>query len=65
MYEEITYRLAERDAICRGCDDTLKKGTPLIYTYSTRNRGQNIFFCLECARKIGDLADTQMEIPYD
>jgi hypothetical protein len=28
----------------------------LIYTYSTRNRGQNIMFCLGCAKLLGKIA---------
>lgn len=55
MYD-IMRRKAERNAFCRGCDNTIKKGTDMVTTYSFRNRGQNIHFCINCAEKIGKLA---------
>lgn len=42
-------------ANCRGCDIEIKKGELLVYTYSSRNRGQSIMFCIPCARSIGGL----------
>lgn len=53
---EIIKRKAERECHCRGCDVSVPKGSPIIYTYSSRNRGQNIIFCLACANTIGHLA---------
>lgn len=55
MSDSIKRRPAEREAFCRGCDKKIVKGEDLIYTYSFRNRGQNIYFCVGCAKKIGDL----------
>ena len=54
---EIVKREAERDAFCRGCDVTIKRGTLMISTYSRRNRGQYIHFCIDCAEKIGEMAN--------
>ena len=46
---EIEARKAERDCFCRGCDKKILKNTePIIYTYSHRNRGQNIIICHDC-----------------
>lgn len=56
MNYEIVRRKAERESHCRGCDKTLFKGDAIIYTYSHRNRGQNIIFCMSCAELIGKLA---------
>jgi len=61
-YTDIIFRKAQRTAWCRGCGIELTKGTDIIYTYSPINRGQNILFCIPCAKKIGKLADTQMEL---
>lgn len=54
---DIVRRKAERNAFCRGCDKTIEKGSDVIYTYSSRNRGQQIYFCVECAKQIGKLVD--------
>lgn len=55
-------RIAKGNACCRGCDVDLRKGKDeLIYTYSHRNRGQNILFCLDCAKKIGKLAGSDID----
>jgi hypothetical protein len=56
---EIVKRPAERDAFCRGCDITIKKGSLMITTYSRRNRGQNIHFCIECAKNIGKMGSKE------
>lgn len=48
MNNPIEFRKMERKGFCRGCDKTLPKGTQIVYTYSWRNRGQNIFFCKDC-----------------
>lgn len=59
-------RIAKGNACCRGCDVMLRKGKDeLIYTYSPRNRGQNILFCLDCAKEIGKLAGavTELKLP--
>ena len=53
--DPITKRQAERNAYCRGCDKLIKKGEEMVTTYSSRNRGQNIHFCVNCAKQIGDL----------
>ena len=54
--EPIVRRPAQRPAICRGCDKQIEKGEEMVTTYSYRNRGQFIHFCLSCATKIGELA---------
>ncbi len=56
MGYEIERRQIERKGYCRGCDKTLLKGETIIYTYTFRNRGQSIIFCLKCANIIGGLA---------
>ena len=53
---EFEKRECKREAHCRWCDETIKKGTPMVVGYSWRNRGMNIMFCLYCASRIGDLA---------
>lgn len=53
---KIERRLCQRPACCRGCDKDLNKGDPIIYTYSMRNRGQNILFCNDCAKVVGELS---------
>lgn len=53
----IERRPATRHAYCRGCDEVIKPGEDMITTYSHRNRGQHIHFCLECGRIIGELAN--------
>jgi RNase P subunit RPR2 len=53
----IERRPAQREAFCRGCDKEIVRGTDMIYTYSRRNRGQHIHFCLQCAVEIGKLAE--------
>ena len=52
-------RKIERSGFCRGCDIELEKGDEIIYTYSFRNRGQSIIFCLDCAIVIGNLAKNE------
>lgn len=54
-------RPAERTAYCRGCDKEMHKGEPLVALYSWRNRGQSIFFCLDCAEEIGGLVKEHKE----
>lgn len=48
-------RPAVRVAYCRNCDKGIKKGEIMIALYSFRNRGQNIYICLDCAKEIGRL----------
>jgi hypothetical protein len=48
-------RLAQREAFCRGCDATIKKGDSMFTTYSHRNRGQNIHFCMKCVEEIHEM----------
>jgi hypothetical protein len=54
-YDKIVRRPAERKCYCRGCDIAINKGEEMVYTYTHRNRGQSIIFCLNCAVLIGDL----------
>jgi RNase P subunit RPR2 len=56
---DIKRREAQRAAFCRGCDNVIARGEHMISTYSFRNTGQHIHFCLECAVKIGELAKPQ------
>jgi uncharacterized protein YlaI len=55
MTKDIVKRKLQRTAFCRGCDKKMKSGTEVISTYSFRNRGQHIYFCLDCARIISEL----------
>lgn len=42
-------RPVQRNASCRGCDKNIApKSENIIYMYSVRNRGQNIFLCRSC-----------------
>lgn len=54
---DLTRRPIERTAYCRGCDKEMSKGEEVVSTYSWRNRGQYIYFCLKCAKDIGELAN--------
>lgn len=54
---DIQRRPAQRDAFCRGCDKVIKRGDDMISTYSFRNTGQWIHFCLDCCKKIGEMAN--------
>jgi RNase P subunit RPR2 len=54
---KIELRPIERKGFCRGCDKMLYIGSYIVYTYSHRNRGQSIFFCVECAKQIGKLVE--------
>lgn len=56
MNNDLKRRKCERTCFCRGCDKEMVKGTEIISTYSRRNRGQSIFFCIDCAKEIGELA---------
>lgn len=56
------YRKAERDAFCRSCDKSIKRGTDMISWYSHRNQGMNIHICLSCAESIGALAKNHTNI---
>lgn len=49
-------RKAEKERHCNGCDASIAKGSPIIYTHSSLNRGQSSIFCLACANSIGHLA---------
>jgi len=51
----IELREAQRDAYCRGCDEVINRGEQMVSTYSFRNRGQHIHFCMSCADDIGGL----------
>lgn len=52
----IERRVAKRSAFCRGCDKAIERGEEMISTYSFRNTGQYIHFCLDCAKLIGELS---------
>lgn len=45
-------RKVQRAACCRVCDRVLTPKDDIMYTYSTRNRGQNILICFDCIREI-------------
>ena len=62
MNHPIEFREAQRDAFCRGCDTKIKKGQPMVSTYSWRNRGQNIHFCVACAEEIGEMVKDSPQI---
>jgi len=50
---EFEIRQTVRDAHCRNCDKTIKRNTEkVVYIYSFRNRGQNIFICRDCLNKM-------------
>ena len=51
----LEYREAKKNCFCRGCDVELEKGTKMIATYSFRNRGQHIYFCIECVKEMNGL----------
>lgn len=51
-FTQMEFRKAQRQGFCRGCDDVINRGDTMFYTYSFRNRGQNILFCLPCIKKI-------------
>lgn len=59
---DIKFRPIERKAFCRGCDKTMERGEMVVSTYSFRNRGQDIYFCIPCSKEIGRLANTQMDL---
>ena len=49
----LNFRKAKRDCFCRGCDRLLEKNLDdLVSTYSFRNRGQHIYFCISCVREM-------------
>lgn len=54
---DIVRRPAQRSAFCRGCDKEIARGVDMISTYSFRNTGMWIHFCLKCAVEIGKLAE--------
>ena len=60
--EDIERRVTNRGCTCRGCDTYIYKGDEVIHTYSPRNRGQQIYFCLPCGREIGRLAKPQKRV---
>jgi hypothetical protein len=57
MDHDIERRAAQRQAFCRGCDGQIARGEDMISTYSFRNTGMWIHFCLDCAKEIGKLAE--------
>ena len=61
-YDKIERREAQRTCFCRGCDKEMSRGEEIIFTYSMRNRGQSIMFCLDCAKIIGDLANIEDDV---
>lgn len=61
MTKDIILREAQKDLICRGCGKDVAKGTKVVYTYSSANQGMHIFFCVKCAKLIGDLVKNTEE----
>jgi hypothetical protein len=58
MFEEMQFRVAQRDCYCRGCDKQLKRNVDSgIFMYSMRNRGQNIMICVDCVKSMNTLVD--------
>lgn len=49
-------RQAERDAFCRACNGSIKKGEEMVSWYSTRGQGMHIHLHLKCAEKIAETA---------
>jgi hypothetical protein len=49
-------RLAERNAMCRACQETIPKGTPMISWWSYLNSGMHIHLHEQCAIDIGNMA---------
>jgi uncharacterized protein YlaI len=47
------YRKSKCDSYCRICDRmNLKDEDMVIYSYSIRNRGQNILICPQCVKNM-------------
>ena len=46
------YRKAERDAYCRACELSLKKGDDMVSWYSCRNRGMHIHLHPDCVKEM-------------
>lgn len=61
MTYAIERRKAGRDAYCRGCDAVIQRGEEMVSTYTFRNNGQSIHFCLTCSGLIGQLAKAPRE----
>lgn len=51
---DISFRKMKRSGFCRGCDKDLEINDDVVATYSIRNRGQHIYFCVDCAKRIGE-----------
>lgn len=45
-------KFTKQISFCRGCDEELPINTRVFYTYSHRNRGQHVLFCMNCLEKI-------------
>lgn len=51
--DKFEYRLAKRTSYCRVCDkENIREKDMVMYTYSLRNRGQNILICPECIKEM-------------
>lgn len=48
-------RVSERDAICRYCDEDIRKGEMMFSFYSIRGRGQYIHLCMDCMKRFKSL----------
>ena len=59
MSRDIELRNAQREAFCQGCDMSIIPGERMLSTYSMRNRGQNIFFCIGCSEEIKRLLNEE------
>lgn len=55
MKREIDLREAKRNCYCRGCDVVIQRGETMIATYSSRNTGQYIYFCIDCVKEMNKL----------
>lgn len=47
-----TYRMAERNAVCRSCNKTIEKGEKMVSWWSYLNSGMWIHLCKDCCASI-------------
>ena len=51
--DKFEYRLTKRTSYCRVCDrENVRDKDMVMYTYSSRNRGQNILICPNCLKEM-------------
>lgn len=58
----INKRKIERDGYCRGCYKPMLKNTEIVYAHTYRG---SIYFCLCCAKTIGELANNLLKNTED